>query len=556
MNSATQTQEQLTGEVADLRARLAEAGDVLRAIRTGDVDAVLVQGPQGDQLFTLKGADEPYRVLIEEMNQGAVSLAADGSILYCNRRFAGLLKMPLERIVGLAFVGFVAPSERAGFAALLEAGRTGSSAGEITLGAGDGSAVPLQLALGPLPAESAAAICLIATDISESRAKEVRLLQTMEETLKAERALEESNQHLMRKNQEIQNFYHTVSHELKTPLTSAREFISIVLDGLAGSLNETQQEYLGIARESCHRLHVCINDLMDATRLETGKLTLEMKRGSLAALIQQLVTVLGPVAARKQISLRAEVQANLPDFPFDQDRLMQVLVNLTNNALKFTPENGRVTITAGEAPDEPGYFKVTVKDTGCGIASAELERIFERLYQVPNSEDGSEQGLGLGLYICRELVQSHGGRIWVESEFGHGSTFCFSIPKEQAPEGIHVLVVEDEPGGRALMSASLGQEGFRVTTANDGAMALEHIQRELPDVVVTDLAMPNIDGAELLRSIRQSWRLLPVIIHTACPNTAIMKRAMEFSPFTVLAKPCRLEQLVETIRGLLPPIRP
>jgi PAS domain S-box-containing protein len=551
VNPATKTDEQLTDEVADLRARLAEASETLRAIRIGEVDAVLVRGPQGDRLFTLKGADEPYRVLIEEMNQGAVTLSADGSILYCNRRFADLLKTPLEKIVGRAFDTFVAPCERAAFAALLEGARSGGSAGEIALCAGDASAVPLQLALGPLPAESAAAISLIATDISERRKKEARLLQTMEETIKAEQALEESNKDLLRKNQEIQSFYHTVSHELKTPLTSAREFISIVMDGLAGPLNENQQEYLGIARESCHRLHVCIDDLMDATRLETGKLMLEMKRGSLATLVQQLVTVLGPVAARKQISLKHQVQADLPDFPFDEHRLMQVLVNLTNNALKFTPENGRVTITAREAPKDPGCVEVCVNDTGCGIAAAELKRIFERLYQVPNSDRGSEQGVGLGLYIARELVQSHGGKIWVESELGTGSTFCFSIPKESS-EAIHVLVVDDELPLRDVMSKALGHEGFRVTTARDGVIALGNIKRELPDIVVMDLGMPNMDGAETLKQIRQNWGLLPVILHTGFSNAAIMKRAMEFSPFTLLAKPCPIAQLSQTVRSLLP----
>jgi CheY-like chemotaxis protein/two-component sensor histidine kinase len=291
---------------------------------------------------------------------------------------------------------------------------------------------------------------------------------------------------------------------------------------------------------------------MDATRLETGKLTLEMKQGSVATLVQKLVTLLGPVAARKQISLRHEVQADLPDFPFDENRLMQVLVNLTNNALKFTPEKGRVTITAGEAPNNPGYFKVTVKDTGCGIAPTELERIFECLYQVPNKDGGSEQGVGLGLYICRELVQSHGGKIWVESELGRGSTFCFSIPREQSSEAIHVLVVDDDPHMRDVMSEALGHEGVRVTTANDGATALGSMKRELPDLVVMDLAMPNIDGAEMLKQIRQTWGLLPVILHTGFAHTAMMRRAMEFSPFTLLSKPCRMQQLVETIRSLQP----
>ena len=552
MSPAVQTDEPLMDEVADLRARLAEATDVLSAIRLGDVDAVLVDGPKGDQLFTLKGADEPYRMLVEEMNEGAVTLSTDGSILYCNRRFADLLKMPLEEIIGLAFDAFVTPSERVAFAALLKTGCTGASAGEITLSASDASAVPLQLALAPLPAESEAAICLVATDISERRKKEVRLIQTIEETRKAEHALAESNKDLLRKNQEIQNFYHTVSHELKTPLTSAREFVSIVMDGLAGPLNETQQEYLGIARESCNRLRACINDLMDATRLETGKLTLEMKPGSLAGLIRQLVTVFDPVALRKQITLTEEVQQGLPEFPFDENRLMQVLVNLLNNALKFTPENGHVTVTAGDAPGYPGYVQVCVKDTGRGVPSTEVERIFERLYQVPDEEGGSQQGVGLGLYISRELVQSHGGKIWVESELGKGSRFCFVIPKNQPAAAIHILVVDDDARIRELMSEALAREEFQVATAENGAVALEKMRQDLPEIVVMDLAMPKMDGVEALRQIRQNWGLLPVIILTGFTDHAHMKRAMEFSPFTLLAKPCPITQLSQTIRSLLP----
>jgi two-component system, cell cycle sensor histidine kinase and response regulator CckA len=152
-----------------------EASETLRAIRMGEVDAVLVQGGNGDSLFTLNGADDPYRMIIEEMNQGAVTLSAEGSILYCNRRFAELLKKPLDKIVGFAFESLVTPPERGQFAKLLARGRIESSAGEITLQASDASPVPLQLALGPLPAKSAAKICLVATDIAEIRRMEQKL---------------------------------------------------------------------------------------------------------------------------------------------------------------------------------------------------------------------------------------------------------------------------------------------------------------------------------------------------------------------------------------------
>jgi PAS domain S-box-containing protein len=175
MNAPRPTYAELTNEVADLRLRLEEAGETLNAIRNGEVDAVL-GGPDGDRVFTLKGADDPYRVLIEEMNQGAVTLAADGAILYCNRRFAELVKRSIQEIVGFGFESFVAKSERETFASLLQLGDTDVSNAEVTLNAGDGTPVPLQLALCRLPAESAAAICLIATDISGSKQVEADLL--------------------------------------------------------------------------------------------------------------------------------------------------------------------------------------------------------------------------------------------------------------------------------------------------------------------------------------------------------------------------------------------
>ena len=162
-----------------MRSSLEEAQGILAAIRNCEVDGVLVHGPAGDQVLTLKDASDPYRALIEEMNDSAVTLAADGSILYCNRRLAELLQMPLQRIIGLPFSTFIAPLDHARFAGLLEAGRTGGSAGEITLLAEDGGAIPLQVALGPLPAGSSAAICLVATDMSESHGNEIRLRDMM-----------------------------------------------------------------------------------------------------------------------------------------------------------------------------------------------------------------------------------------------------------------------------------------------------------------------------------------------------------------------------------------
>jgi PAS domain S-box-containing protein len=204
MRKARPTLTKLTAELRELRASLAEASETLRAIRSGEVDAVVLEGPQGQKVFTLKGADEPYRILIEEMNESAVTLSASGVILYCNRRFAEVLKTPLDKIVGAAFETFVAAEDRARITGLLAKACIGTSAGKAALITGDGSGVCLQLAFSCLPAGAAATICLVATDISESREKEEHLHKTMAALMQAEQAAKVHSSELARANADLE----------------------------------------------------------------------------------------------------------------------------------------------------------------------------------------------------------------------------------------------------------------------------------------------------------------------------------------------------------------
>ena len=223
-------------------------------------------------------------------------------------------------------------------------------------------------------------------------------------------------------------FLSHVSHELRTPLTCIHQYVTILLDGLAGPMAPEQTDHLKTVLKSVNQLHAMIRDLLEATRAESGKIRVEPRCISIGELIQQAATMMRPIAGERQVGLEIGLDQRLPLVHADPDRILEVLINLTDNAIKFTAPEGSVMIKACmiEADEDAVYVSVT--DTGRGISPDAKALIFERLYQDPELIDNNRTGLGLGLYICRELVKLHGGKIWVASEPGQGSTFTFTLP--------------------------------------------------------------------------------------------------------------------------------
>jgi len=364
--------------------------------------------------------------------------------------------------------------------------------------------------------------------------------------------LEKTNRDLLKRTDEIQSFYHTLSHELKTPLTASLEFLAIVLDGLAGPLTDDQREYLAIAKESCSQIWAHVNDLLDVTRLETGKLTVERKAASLEEVLRKSHFTLLPRAQEGRIALSLEVAGDLPDVFIDERRVTQVVTNLVTNALKFTPEGGNIAITASRSQTNPGWVEVSVTDTGRGIEKEHLDRIFERLYQTRESDTAVEGGLGLGLHLCRQVVRLHGGRIGVESAPGRGSKFTFTVPLFNRAVGPHVLVVDDEPGIVEVASEALRREGYEIATAGNGVEAIERIRERIPDVILLDLKMPVMNGPEALREIEKEWGNIPVLILTGYPDSDLVPDILDgHSPATLIAKPFYTDQLLSGVRDLL-----
>ena len=222
-------------------------------------------------------------------------------------------------------------------------------------------------------------------------------------------------------------FISRVSHELRSPLTAIHQFATILLDGLAGDINSEQREYLEIVLRNINQLRVMVNDLLEVNRAETGRLTINPRYVSLAELVSEVIETF-QVTTTKDVLLTTDLPKGLPPICADPARVREIFTNLIDNAIKFTPEKGRVVIGAEVYKRNPNFVCVAVSDTGCGIRLEERERIFEYLYQGQNSNVAGRKGLGLGLYICKELVRRHGGRIWVESELEHGSKFSFTLP--------------------------------------------------------------------------------------------------------------------------------
>jgi PAS domain S-box-containing protein len=245
------------------------------------------------------------------------------------------------------------------------------------------------------------------------------------ERTKLENALEQLRQDQMRFKDE---FLSHVSHELRSPLTAIKQFTTILLGGLAGALNKEQREYQQIVLKNIRQLQAMIDDLLEVTRLETGKLTVEPERVSVMIAVTDTFNTLKGSARAKGVTLSYDLAPNLPSVHADPTRLRQILIILLDNAIKFTPEGGSVTIKAIVLQQDTRLLLLEVSDTGVGIDPQITENIFERLYQVSERTEGSRKGLGLGLYICKELVMRQGGTIWAKRRPQNGSTFSFTLP--------------------------------------------------------------------------------------------------------------------------------
>jgi signal transduction histidine kinase len=317
-----------------------------------------------------------------------------------------------------------------------------------------------------------------------------------------------------RKLDELKNeFISTVSHELRTPLATMKEFVSILLDEVPGKINEEQKEYLNITKGNIDRLSRIVADLLDISKIEARKLLVKKSLVDIVGVARSTISMLKASADAKNITLEMISPERVSDIYADPDRMTQIFTNLIHNAIKFTPQNGRVAVGIKTGEKE---IECSVSDTGIGIAAENKDKLFGRFMQIDRNIGGGTKGTGLGLSITKELVQMYGGKIWVESELEKGSKFIFTLPvlssqaifKEYINNGIKDAVEKASAFSIIIISFS----DLQGVLKRLGVETISQILNDLEEVTkktlrrVTDMAIKN----RLLSSCRTLKEQMPL----------------------------------------------
>ncbi len=351
-------------------------------------------------------------------------------------------------------------------------------------------------------------------------------------------------------------FISTVSHELRTPMTSIKGYADLLMLGMAGPLSDQQKHFVNIIRNNAERMVALVNDLLDISRIESGRVQLDLRAIHIPEVVDQVAHTLQGRAQSKGLTLRVDMPADLPPVWGDNNRVAQILTNLISNAIQYTPPGGRITVSACPNGD---MLEISVADTGIGISKENQQKIFDRFFRADDPLVQETPGTGLGLPITASLVQMHGGQIWVESELGEGSTFTFTLPlataraavPSPAPSpGASVLVVEDEADIAHLIRLHLEREGHTVQIARRGEEALRMAREIQPSLITLDIRLPDMDGFAVLERLKKDAQTahIPVIVISIVPEG---EKGLRLGAVGYLGKPIDEERLIGLVRQVL-----
>ena len=559
----------LRAELRDTQAKLDEAQETIAAIRRGDFDAVVVEGPSGERyVYTLEDADRPYRVLIEQIQEGAFTLGVDGTVLYCNRRLAGMLGVPQERVIGLPLQSFLVADGVPAFMRLLEGAADGVVRAELTLVNSGGFSLPVNLSLSQLDREEVTPLlCGVLTDLSEQRLH-LRDLADANHRLRTEAAERERVEEALRQAQKMEavgQLTGGIAHDFNNLLTIIKSSTDLL-------------RRPDLAEERRRRYVDAISETVDRAAKLTGQLLAFARRQALTPevfdvdervgrIADMLATIVGARIRIERIAVEGpcRIEADVSQFE-------TALVNLAVNARDAMGGEGSLTLAVHRGEEMPTirahgaragrFVAVSVGDSGCGIAPDVVARVFEPFFTTKDVGKGT----GLGLSQVFGFAKQSGGNVDVRSELGRGTTFTLYLPQVEteapvgrtdrhdpatmagdAGGGRRVLVVEDNVDVGAFSTQLLSDLGYVTTWAcgAEEALALLGDDGAGFDVVFSDVVMPGMNGVDLGKAIRKRWPGLPVIL-TSGYSHALVEDARH--GFEILRKPYAVEDLSRILR--------
>jgi PAS domain S-box-containing protein len=561
-----------SARIASLGGRLSVLADLTERREEERLRAALLEKER--VALELAAAGQRFSLLLEAAPDAILEVDSDGRIVLANTEAERLFQRSREELTGFPVDQLIPERFRGGH----EGYRDNYAHHPIrrAMGAGldlyavrkDGTEFAVDINLSPLQgiAEKGHVMCVV-RDVSQRRGAEERIRVLNQRLERRSSEVAAANQELSLRNQEVERanrlkseFLASMSHELRTPLNTILGFSELLSEQTAGALNEKQKRFLShIQRDASHLLEL-INDVLDLSKIEAGRLELRLENFPMAVAVAEVLTSVRPLAATKGITLDSDLDTRLV-LQADRLRFKEILYNLLSNAIKFTRSAGRVWVQSSMLDE---LVCIVVGDTGMGIAPEDQQAIFESFRQAGATTKGVREGTGLGLAITKRLVEHHGGRLWVESEVGAGSRFFFTLPlshleeQEEAseatagqPRRAMLLVASHMPSWRQEILEQLQAEGFRVENAGSGADTIHKAKDLQPNLILLDMEMLGKSGWETLHELKASSDTggIPVIIASTADER---KMGAALGAAESLMKPLT-DELIYAVRRILHP---
>ncbi|MBD2755641.1 sensor histidine kinase [Spirosoma validum] len=432
--SPTKTYEQLVAENEQLRIQLEEATETIHAIRTGQVDALVVHGEDGHELYTLKTADQTYRVFIETMHEGAVTLNEQGLVLYGNSMFASIVGLPLAKVIGTAFSTFITSNCQERYATFFQESWRSSSKSEMTL-TQDGGQVACLLSATPLALDEGHCLSIILTDLTAQKETQQLLRSNNDRLVQLNSALETSNYALNRSNDNLQQFAYVASHDLQEPLRKIQQFSNLLKASYETELGQEGIDFVNRMESAAVRMSALIRDLLTYSRLTIPTEAFQLQ--NLDRIVSDVLGVLELIIQETGATIHV---SPLGQIPGDASQLAQVFQNLLTNSIKFMKAGelpvihfSRQNVTRSELPESfqipngsEQFCLIQVIDNGIGFDAHQAERIFGTFQRLHGR--GQYPGTGIGLAIVRKVVENHRGFVMAQSQPDQGATFSLYLP--------------------------------------------------------------------------------------------------------------------------------